>query len=86
MFDPTEVYHLRGVPDERIGITVDCRAVAGRIGDGLREHRSQHHVMSDVPDNLEQWDKRIKDECHVIAWPAQEPGAPMLTDLFDDLS
>ena len=37
-FDPTEVYHLRGVPDEQIGITVDCRAVAGRIGAGLREH------------------------------------------------
>ncbi len=43
-------------------------------------------MMSDVPDNPEQWDKRIKYECHVIAWPAQEPGAPMLTDLFDDLS
>ncbi len=42
--------------------------------------------MSDVPDNLEQWDKRIKDEWHVVAWPAQEPGTPMLTDLFGDLS
>ena len=86
VFDPTEVYHLRGVPDERIGITVDCRAVAGRIGDGLREHRSQHHVMSDVPEDHEQWDKRIRDEYHVIAWPAPERGAPMLTDLFGDLS
>ena len=74
-FDPTEVYHLRGVPDEQIGITVDCRAVAGRIGAGLREHRSQHHVMSDVPDNPEQWDKRIKDECHVVAWPARSRSA-----------
>jgi hypothetical protein len=80
------MYHLRGVPDEQIGVTVDCRAVAGRVGDGLREHRSQHHVMSDDPDNLEQWDKRIKDEWHVVAWPTPEPGAPMLTDLFDGLS
>ena len=85
-FDPTEVYHLRGVPDEQIGIIVDCRSVARRIGDGLREHRSQHHVMSDVPENLDQWDQRIKDECHVIAWPPREPGAPMLADLFEDLS
>lgn len=84
-FDPTEVYHLRGVPDEQIGVTVDCRAVADRIGAGLREHRSQHHVMSDDPDNAEQWDKRIKDEWHVVAWPTPEPGAPMLTDLFDGL-
>lgn len=85
-FDPTEVYHLRGVPDDQIGITVDCRAVSHRIGAGLREHRSQHHVLSDVPDNPEQWDKRIKDEYHVIAWPTQEPGSPMLTDLFDGLT
>ena len=42
--------------------------------------------MSDVPDNPEQWDKRIKDEWHVVAWPAREAGAPMLTDLFDGLS
>ena len=70
----------------RPGITVDCRAVAGRIGAGLREHRSQHHVLSDVPGNPEQWDKRIKDEWHVVAWPAQESGAPMLADLFDHLS
>ncbi|MDX6232781.1 MAG: N-acetylglucosamine malate deacetylase 2, partial [Nocardioidaceae bacterium] len=70
---------------EQIGVTVDCRAVADRIGAGLREHRSQHHVMSDDPDNSEQWDKRIKDEWHVVAWPTPEPGAPMLTDLFDGL-
>ncbi|WP_182375981.1 PIG-L family deacetylase [Nocardioides sp. WS12] len=85
-FDPTEVYHLRGVPDERIGITIDCRTVADRIGAGLREHRSQHHVMSDDPDNPEQWNKRIKYEWHVIAWPPPEAETPALTDLFDGLS
>jgi LmbE family N-acetylglucosaminyl deacetylase len=84
-FDPTQTYHLRGVPDEQIGITVDCRAVAGHIGAGLREHRSQHHVMSDDPDNTDQWDKRIKDEWHVVAHPAPELGGPMLADLFDGL-
>lgn len=85
-FDPTEVYHLRGVPDEQIGITVDCRSVAMRAGDGLREHKSQHHVMSDVPGMPEQWDKRIKNEWHSIAWPPPQPEAPMLTDLFEGLT
>ena len=84
--DPSEVYHLRGVPDEQIGIVIDCRAVAGRIGAGLREHRSQHHVLSDDPDNPEQWDKRIKNEWHVVSWPTPKHGAPTLTDLFDGLS
>jgi hypothetical protein len=43
------------VPDERIGIVVDCRPVADRIVAGLGEHRSQHHVMSDDPSDTERW-------------------------------
>ena len=27
-FDPTQVYHMRGIPDEEIGLVVDCRSVA----------------------------------------------------------
>jgi LmbE family N-acetylglucosaminyl deacetylase len=46
VFDPTQRFHMRGVPDEQIGITVDCRGVADRIVAGLEDHRSQHHVMS----------------------------------------
>lgn len=53
VFDPTATYHMRGVPDHKIGLIVDCRAVADRIVAGLRQHRSQHHVMSDDPDDTE---------------------------------
>ena len=49
VWDPTQTYHMRGVPDEEIGMVVDCRGVSRRIIAGLREHRSQHHVMSDDP-------------------------------------
>jgi hypothetical protein len=35
VFDPTQTHHMRGVPDEQIGITVDCRAVADRIVTGV---------------------------------------------------
>lgn len=50
-FDPTQTYHMRGVPDEQISITVDCAEAASRVVAGMREHNSQLHVMSDDPAN-----------------------------------
>jgi LmbE family N-acetylglucosaminyl deacetylase len=85
-FDPTQTYHMRGVPDEQIGITVDCRGVTGRIVAGLREHRSQLHVMSDDPANTDQWERRLRREWYTIAWPPPEGRAPMLNDLFEGLA
>jgi len=84
-FDPTKTYHMRGVPDERIGITVDTRSVADRVVAGLGEHRSQHHVMSDDPSDTERWKRLVSREWWVVAWPERPPGAPMLTDLFEGL-
>ena len=85
-FDPTRTYHMRGVPDEQIRITVDCREVASRKVAGLREHKSQLHVMSDDPTDIEQWARRARREWYTIAWPAHERDAPMLSDLFDGLA
>ncbi|MGZ5405403.1 MAG: PIG-L deacetylase family protein [Nocardioides sp.] len=84
-FDPTRTYHMRGVPDGDIRITVDCQDVAGRIVAGLGEHRSQLHVMSDDPADTGQWERRVRREWYTIAWPEPEPDAPMLTDLFEGL-
>ena len=84
-FDPTQTYHMRGIADEQIRITVDCRAVTGRIVAGLREHRSQLHVMSDDPTNTDQWERRVRREWYAIAWPEHGRDAPMFTDLFDGL-
>ena len=85
-FDPTQTYHMRGVPDDQIRITVDCREVTARIVAGLREHKSQLHVMSDDSTNSEQWERRVRREWYTIAWPESAPDAPMLTDLFDGLA
>jgi LmbE family N-acetylglucosaminyl deacetylase len=76
---------MRGVPDEQIRVTVDCRAVAHRTVAGLREHRSQLHVMSDDPTNTSQWERRLGREWYAIAWPELDGDVPMLTDLFDGL-
>ncbi|MFC7494311.1 MULTISPECIES: PIG-L deacetylase family protein [unclassified Nocardioides] len=85
-FDPTRTYHMRGIPDEDIAITVDCRRAVSRIVAGLREHKSQLHVMSDDPTNTAQWERRVGREWYALAWPERDPGAPMLTDLFDGLT
>ena len=77
--------HMRGVPDEQIRITVDCQHVASRIVAGLREHKSQLHVMSDDPANTWQWERRVRREWYTIAWPEPDQDAPMLTNLFEGL-
>ena len=85
VFDPTRTYHMRGVPDEQIGIEVDCRPVAGRIVAGLREHRSQLHVMSDDSDDVGTWERRVGREWGVVVWPPRSASADRLPDLFDGL-
>jgi LmbE family N-acetylglucosaminyl deacetylase len=85
VFDPTAIYHMRGVPDEQIGVTVDCRSVADRIVAGLLEHTSQHHVMSDDPTDTARWQRVVSREWAVVAWPPRPASAPMLTDIFEDL-
>lgn len=45
-WDPTAVYHLRGVPDEQIGITVDTSAVADRVRRGFLEKVARHPLAA----------------------------------------
>jgi len=84
-FDPTRTYHMRPVPDGDIGITVDCRPVAARTVAGLQQHESQVHVMSDYPMDPHRWERVVSREWYVLAWPPRDPGAPMLTDLFEGI-
>jgi len=85
VFDPTQIYHMRGVPDEQISITVDTRPVSDRVVAGLSEHRSQHHVIIDDPDDVQRWKRIVTREWWVVAWPQRPAGAPTLTDMFDGL-
>ncbi len=87
-WDPDAVYHLRGVPDEQIGITVDTSSVALRVVAGLREHRSQRHVIALPGVTDEQWARSTSREHYVIARPARPApaGGPVLSDVFDGLS
>ena len=84
MFDPTRPYHMREIPDEEIGMTVDCRPVSARIVAGLQQHRSQHHVIFDDAEDAERWQRVVTREWYVIAWPRSER-AVNLADIFEGL-
>lgn len=85
VFDPTQMYQMRGVPDDQIGLEVDCSSVSARIVAGLQAHRSQLHVMSDHPMDPDRWERVVSTEYGVVAWPPREPGTPRLGDVFEGL-
>ena len=62
--DPTQPFQPRGVPDETIGVNVDCSSVVDRKRAAIREHRTQ---ANDFSDELE--DEVFRHETHVIGWP-----------------
>jgi LmbE family N-acetylglucosaminyl deacetylase len=82
-FDPTELYQPRGVPDDTIGVRVDCSSVADRKLAALREHRTQASDMDDMTE--EELVQALSVETFVVAWPDRAPGAPVLTDVFAGL-
>ncbi len=86
LWDPTAMYHMRGVPDDLIGVVVNTRRVADRVVAGLQQHRSQHHVIIDDPSDVRTWERIVGREWHVVAWPPRPPGAPTLRDVFDGLA
>jgi LmbE family N-acetylglucosaminyl deacetylase len=85
VFDPTRVYHGRGVPDEQIGMVIDCRSVADRVVAGLLEHRSQLHVMADDPVDALRLRRIVSREWAVVVWPPRSSSASLLTDIFEHL-
>ena len=81
--DPTEPFQPRGVPDQTIGVRVDCSSVVGRKLDALREHRTQAADLEDLPQDL--WPEVLSTEQFVIARPERPRGAALLTDVFEAL-
>jgi hypothetical protein len=75
----------RGVPDEEIGLAVDCRSVAERVVAGILGHRSQLHAMTDQPLNTERLQRIVRRERSAVIWPPRVASSRLLTDVFDDL-
>ena len=73
-FDPTVVYHLRGVPDELIDIDIDTSSVAPLVRTAMLEHRTQWNDMNSPAESDQDRVKNVSRETQVIAWPAERPG------------
>jgi LmbE family N-acetylglucosaminyl deacetylase len=81
-WDPNEPFHLRGVPDETIGVSVDTSQVVPKAIAALRRHRTQwsYQTMNDdraLADSFQRTD-------FVIAWPPRD-GQRVLGGVFEDL-
>jgi LmbE family N-acetylglucosaminyl deacetylase len=81
-WDADAIYHLRGVPDEQIGLTVDTSSVAMQVVQGLKEHRSQRHVIANADATDEQWARSVGQEHCVVV---RGGSGKLLTDVFEDL-
>jgi LmbE family N-acetylglucosaminyl deacetylase len=78
--DSTQPFQPRAVPDETIGVEVDCSDVIDRKRAAIMEHRTQ---ANDIPEDLE--DEVFRYEPHVIAWPERTLASPVLRDVFEGL-
>ena len=77
LFDPV------GVPDERIHVRADTRAVADRKLEGILAHRTQIGEWERIPKAL-RW-LFLDAECFTRAWPSDEVDGRVLRDLFEDV-
>jgi len=80
--DPTQPFQPRGVPDETIGVRVDCLEVVDRKAAALAAHRTQAGTGS-IPEDLIR--DALRNETFVVAWPPRKPGERVLTDVFEGL-
>jgi LmbE family N-acetylglucosaminyl deacetylase len=81
--DPDEPFSPRGVPDDVIGVRVDCSSVYRRKLDVLREHRTQAQDLEEFPQDL--WPDILSRETFVLARPPRDAGSPVLSDVFEGL-
>jgi LmbE family N-acetylglucosaminyl deacetylase len=70
------------VPDDAIGVRVDCVPVVDRKSAAVGEHRTQA-TSGGFPDDLRA--RFLQTECFAVAWPERPAGAPVLSDVFEGL-
>jgi LmbE family N-acetylglucosaminyl deacetylase len=78
--DPSQMFQPRGVPDETIGVVVDCTSVWQRRMAALAEHRTQTNTIRWPEDLLPQV---FSSERFVVAWPGRPES--VLSDVFEGL-
>ncbi len=80
--DQTQPFTPRGVPDETIGVVVDCLSVWDRKLEALRRHRTQGE-LEEIPYEL--WPEILGSEAFVVGWPEPAERDSVLGDVFEGL-
>ncbi|HVM13557.1 MAG TPA: PIG-L family deacetylase [Egibacteraceae bacterium] len=83
-FNPTAIYHPRGVPDEHISCTIDQRDALPLIRAAFQTHRSQWSPFWSELDSRG-WGS-VAGESHLVqVWPARRQGSAVLHDPLEGL-
>jgi LmbE family N-acetylglucosaminyl deacetylase len=82
-FNPEDPFAPRGVPDETIGVSVDCSSVWRTKYDALLEHRTQMEELEGFPEVA--LPLVFGQEHFVVAWTERPAGSPRLRDVFEGL-
>ncbi len=82
--NPDDPFMPRGVPDETIGVRVDCGSLFKRKLEALAAHRTQAGEVEVIPEDARE--EAFGVECFVVAWPQRQASEPVLTDLFEGLA
>ena len=77
------LFDVTGVPDDRVAVRVDTRAVAKAKWAAILHHRSLLDEHERIPEPL-RW-LVLDAECFVQAFPPRPPGGPVLGDLLAGL-
>lgn len=80
-WDPSQPFHLRGVPDDRIDIIVDTSRVADKLVAAIRSHRTQWSYQA-MPTGDHVLARSLQREFWVIGWPPRPSGSDILDDVF----
>lgn len=85
ILDSAQPFTPRGVPEDRIDVSVDCSAAFERKVEALRCHRTQGE-MEGLPYDL--WPAVLNRDDFQLAWPEPTPAMPrrVLNDVFEGIA
>jgi LmbE family N-acetylglucosaminyl deacetylase len=78
------LFHLTGVPDERIAVRVNTRPVQDRKLEAILAHRTQIGEWDQVPEPV-RW-IFLEAECFVRSSPSGDGDGRVMSDLFEDVA
>lgn len=81
LWDSTQIYHLRGIPDETVGIEVDTAATSERLVRAIRAHQSQWSYQAALTD-----DRALRASLSAESWQIARPATNhevALADIFE---